>query len=106
MKAKIAALVVALAAVAPSAWAAEAEDPVGDLAQITGLSERKVQMIVGNRSSFAEYPYTYQRSLEKFVDAVGEVRYQMLISGHPVELQDEQGRTITFQIRDSKLVTL
>ena len=106
MKAKIAALVVALATVAPSAWSAEAEDPVGDLAQITGLSERKVQMIVGNRSSFAEYPYTYQRSLEKFVDAVGEVRYQMLISGHPVELQDEQGRTITFQIRDSKLVTL
>ena len=104
MKAKIAALVVALAAVAPSAWAQE--DPVGDLAQITGLSERKVQMIVGNRSSFAEYPYTYQRSLEKFVDAVGEVRYQMLISGQPVELQDEQGRKIVFQIRDSKLVTL
>ena len=104
MKAKIAALVVALAAVAPSAWAQE--DPVGDLAQITGLSERKVQMIVGNRSSFAEYPYTYQRSLEKFVDAVGEVRYQMLISGQPVELQDDQGRKIVFQIRDSKLVTL
>lgn len=104
MKAKIAALVVALAAVAPSAWAQE--DPIGDLAQITGLSERKVQMIVGNRSSFAEYPYTYQRSLEKFVDAVGEVRYQMLISGQPVELQDEQGRKIVFQIRDSKLVTL
>lgn len=104
MKAKIAALVVALAAVAPSAWAQE--DPVGDLAQITGLSERKVQMIVGNRTSFAEYPYTYQRSLEKFVDAVGEVRYQMLISGQPVELQDDQGRTIVFQIRDSKLVTL
>lgn len=104
MKAKIAALVVALAAVAPSAWAQE--DPVGDLAQITGLSERKVQMIIGNRSSFAEYPYTYQRSLEKFVDAVGEVRYQMLISGQPVELQDEQGRKIVFQIRDSKLVAL
>lgn len=104
MKAKIAALVVALAAVAPSAWAQE--DPVGDLAQITGLSERKVQMIIGNRSSFAEYPYTYQRSLEKFVDAVGEVRYQMLISGQPVELQDEQGRKIVFQIRESKLVTL
>ena len=106
MKAKIAALVVALAAVAPSAWAAEEEDPVGDLAQITGLSERKVQMIVGNRTSFAEYPYTYQRSLEKFVDAVGEVRYQMLISGQPVDFQDDQGRTITFQIRNSKLVVL
>jgi hypothetical protein len=106
MKAKIAALVVALAAVAPSAWAQESEDPVGDLAQITGLSERKVQMILGNRTSFAEYPYTYQRSLEKFVDAVGEVRYEMLISGQPVELQDEQGRKIVFQIRDSKLVTL
>ena len=104
MKAKIAALAVALAAIAPSAWAQE--DPVGDLAQITGLSERKVQMIIGNRSSFAEYPYTYQRSLEKFVDAVGEVRYQMLISGQPVELQDEQGRKIVFQIRDSKLVSL
>ena len=97
---------IALATVAPAAWAAEEEDPIGDLAQITGLSERKVQMIVGNRSSFAEYPYTYQRSLEKFVDAVGEVRYQMLISGHPVQLQDDQGRTITFQIRNSRLVAL
>jgi len=106
MKAKIAALVVALATVAPAAWAAEEEDPVGDLAQITGLSERKVQMIVGNRSSFAEYPYTYQRSLEKFVDAVGEVRYQMLISGQPIELQDDQGRNVVFQIRESKLVEL
>ena len=106
MKAKIAALVVALAAVAPSAWAAEEEDPVGDLAQITGLSERKVQMIVGNRTSFAEYPYTYQRPPEKLVDAVGEVRYQMLISGQPVDFQDDQGRTITFQIRNSKLVVL
>ena len=106
MKAKIAALVVALATVAPAAWAAEEEDPVGDLAQITGLSERKVQMIVGNRSSFAEYPYTYQRSLEKFVDAVGEVRYQMLIGGQPIELQDDQGRNVVFQIRQSKLVKL
>lgn len=105
MKAKIAFIALALAASMP-AWAEQSKDPIGDLAQVTGLSERKVQMIVGNRSSFAEYPYTYQRSLEKFVDAVGEVRYQMLISGHPVELQDEQGRTITFQIRDSKLVAL
>jgi hypothetical protein len=104
MKAKIAALVVALATIAPSAFAQE--NPVGDLAQITGLSERKVQMILGNRTSFAEYPYTYQRSLEKFVDAVGEVRYEHLISGDPVELQDSQGRRIVFQIRDNKLVKL
>ena len=104
MKAKIACIALAMAVVAPT-WAAE-QDPVSDLSQITGLSERKVQMIVGNRSSFAEYPYTYQRSLEKFVDAVGEVRYQMLISGQPIELQDEQGQKVVFQIRESKLVKL
>ncbi|MBF6022516.1 hypothetical protein [Lysobacter niastensis] len=104
MKAKIAVLVFALAAVAPSAWAQE--DPLGELSQITGLSERKVQMILGNRTSFAEYPYTYQRSLEKFVDAVGEVRYEQLMSGQPVELQSADGRRIVFQIRDRELTTL
>ena len=73
MKAKIAFIALALAASMP-AWAEQSKDPIGDLAQATGLSERKVQMIVGNRTAFAEYPYTYDRALKKFVGAIGEVR--------------------------------
>ncbi|MFC3550917.1 hypothetical protein ACFOLC_07780 [Lysobacter cavernae] len=96
MKAKIACIALAMAAAAP-VWAAE--DPVGDLAQITGLSERKVQMILGNRTAFAEYTYTYDRSLKKFVAAVGKDNYRRLLDGEEVAIRDVQGRTWVVQIK-------
>ena len=74
MKAKIAFIALAMAATMP-AWAA---DPVGDLSKVTGLSERKVQMLLGNRTAFAEYPYTYDRSLRKFVGTVGKDNYDVI----------------------------
>jgi len=97
MKAKIAFIALAMAVTAP-AWAA---DPVGDLSKITGLTERKVQMIVGNRTAFAEYPYTYDRALEKFVSAVGKENYNRLMEGEAVALQDAKGNEYIVQI-DSK----
>ncbi|HEY1141447.1 MAG TPA: hypothetical protein VGE88_14770, partial [Lysobacter sp.] len=84
MKAKIAFIALAMAVTAP-AWAA---DPVGDLSKITGLSERKVTMIVGNRTAFAEYPYTYDRAYKKFVAAIGRDNYDRLMDGEAVALQD------------------
>lgn len=78
------ALVVALLA-AP--FSAQAGDTIQQLSEHTGLSERKVQMILGNRTSFAEYPYTYQRSVEKFRSALGEENYQRLMNGQSVVLQ-------------------
>ncbi len=103
MKAKIACIALAMAVVAP-AWAAE--DPIGDLSDITGLSERKVQMILGVRSSFAEYPYTYQRSLEKFVSAVGKENYEDLMRGESIALRDRDGREVVIQIHRDDLNAL
>lgn len=78
MNIRLALLTAALMAV--SAPALAADDPCKQLAQETGLSERKINMILGNRTSFAEYPYTYQRSVEKLREAIGEGRYDHLMN--------------------------
>lgn len=83
------ALVVALLA-AP--FSAQAGDTIQQLSEHTGLSERRVQMILGNRTSFAEYPYTYQRSLEQFRHALGEENYRRLMEGQSVVLQNTPDR--------------
>lgn len=85
MKAKIAGMVIALAAMAP---AHAGSNDIKALADYTGLSERKVQMILGCHTCFAEYAYTYQRSLEKFRKALGEENYELLIAGQPVLLDN------------------
>lgn len=85
MKAKIAGMVIALAALAP-AYAGSNDIKV--LAEYTGLSERKVKMILGCHTCHAEYTYTYQRSLEKFKQALGDENYERLISGQPVLLDN------------------
>ncbi|MDR0183000.1 hypothetical protein [Lysobacter arvi] len=94
MKGKIALIALAMAVAAP-AWAA---DPVGDLSKITGLSERKVTMIVGNRTAFAEYPYTYDRAYKKFVAAIGKDNYDRLMDGEAVALHDDAGNEYLVQI--------
>ncbi|WP_448674533.1 hypothetical protein [Pseudoxanthomonas mexicana] len=83
------ALVVALLS-AP--FSAQAGDTIRQLSKHTGLSERRVQMILGNRTSFAEYPYTYQRSVEQFRHALGEENYQRLMNGQAVVLQSAPDR--------------
>ncbi|MFD0739262.1 hypothetical protein ACFQZQ_08225 [Lysobacter koreensis] len=85
MKAKIAGLLLAIAAAAP---AYAADNVVEQLAHDSGLSVRKVQMILGNRTSFAEYPYTYQRSLEKFQARIGKENYNQLMAGQPIKLRN------------------
>lgn len=100
MKAKIAFIALAMAVAAP-AWAGD--DPVGDLSKITGLTERKVTMIVGNRTAFAEYPYTYDRALRKFVASVGRENYDRLMNGEAVALRDTQGNEYIVQI-DHKML--
>ena len=94
MKAKIAFIALAMAVTAP-AWAA---DPVGDLSRITGLSERKITMVLGNRTAFAEYPYTYDRALDKFVAAVGKDNYNRLMEGEAIALKDAKGNEYIVQI--------
>lgn len=78
MNVRLTCLAVALMAVSAPAFAGD--DPCKVLAQETGLSERKVQMILGTRTSFAEYPYTYDRSVAKLRRAIGEGRYDQLMN--------------------------
>lgn len=99
MKAKLAALVVAIAAVAP---AYAADNVVEQLAEDSGLSVRKVQMILGNRTAFAEYPYTYQRSLEKFQAAIGKDNYHRLMAGQPIKLSNGAEVTRTLVAKADK----
>lgn len=85
MKAQIAGMLVALAAMAP----AHAErNEIRALAEQTGLSERQVRMIVGCRTCYAGYTHTYERSLTKFKKAIGEENYEQLMAGQPVVLEN------------------
>ena len=102
MKLQIATLTLAAVAAFP-AWAGN--DPVTELSDITGLSERKVQMILGNRTAFAEYRYTYDRSLEKFTEAVGRENMKRLMDGESVVLRDRAGREVVVQLTRGRAAT-
>jgi hypothetical protein len=86
MKTTFAALALAVAALSP-AHAGDYAD-IKKLAEASDLSVRKVQMVLGTRTAFAEYPYTYQRSLEKLQVAIGKENYQRLMAGQAIELED------------------
>src|SRR5688500_7441624 len=77
MNFRLALLAASLAAMSAPAFAGD--DPCSQLARETGLSERKINMILGNRTSFAEYRYTYERSVEKLRESIGEGRYDQLM---------------------------
>lgn len=85
MKLKIAVLAFAMVATFP-AYAGDKD--IQDLAAYTGMSERKVKMILGTRTAYAEYPYTYERYKTRFVRTLGKDNYQRLISGEPVRLSN------------------
>lgn len=72
--------IIAAALMAVTAPALAGDNPCRQLARQTGLSERKISMILGTRTSFAEYPYTYDRSVAKLRRAIGENRYDHLMN--------------------------
>ena len=82
MKSRIALLALAMAAAAP----AVAGDLVAQLADRTGLNERQVSMIIGNRTPYAEYRTNYGRALAQFKRALGAERADELIAGRTVVL--------------------
>lgn len=81
------ACVLALTAALP---AHAGDDVIELLAAETGLKERRVQMVLGTRSSFAEYVYTFGRSEQQFIRALGKERYRQLINGEPITLRSGQ----------------
>lgn len=86
MKTKIAGVVIAIFAITAMTPAHAGSKDIEQLAAYTGLSERKVQMILGCHTCYAEYSYTYQRSLAKFQKALGREHYNQLMSGQPIRL--------------------
>lgn len=85
MKTRTALLALALAIAAP-AFAAESQ--VEQLSQETGLSERSIRMLVGNRTPYAEYRYAYNRSLDKFTQALGKERAARFLAGETITLNN------------------
>ena len=77
MNIRLACLAVALMAVSAPSMAGE---NTKRLAQETGLTERQVQMVLGNRTPFAEYRTSYQHSVEKMVAVIGPARYNEMIN--------------------------
>lgn len=96
-----------LAAIAAPAAAQEIQDlapvaapateqpvTVKDLAAETGLSENRVRMVVGPRTSHAEYRITFARSQRQFKNALGEERYNDLMAGRRIELRNQKSAAV------------
>jgi len=83
MKTITALILLAMAATTP----AYAADMVEVLAEETGLSERQVKMIVGNRTPFIEHRNSYGRSLAQFKRALGKELAEQLIAGETIVLE-------------------
>jgi hypothetical protein len=102
MNIRLASLAVALMVAAAPAFAGD--NPCKKLADETGLTERKVNMILGSRTSFAEYPYTYQRSVDKLRKAIGEGRYDQLMNGGTLisATNDDKARALLAALEENR----
>ena len=98
MNIRLALLAATMAAMSAPAFAGD--DPCAQLARETGLSERKVNMILGTRTSFAEYPYTYERSVAKLRKAIGTARYDQLMNGELVAAPPDARATALLVVLD------
>ena len=67
---------------------------VKQLAAETGLTENRVRMVVGPHSGYAEYRVTFNRSQRQFRNALGEERYNDLMAGRRIQLDDQQASSL------------
>ncbi len=91
-------LTMCLLLIATSPGAAFAVAPVAklsDLATVTGLTERQVQMVVGAHTAYPEYLTSYDWARRKFVHALGEQRYNDLMAGREIVLDNGQRLALT-----------
>jgi hypothetical protein len=63
---------------------------ISDLAAMTGLTERQVQMVVGAHTAYAEYLTTYDWARRRFISKLGEERYDDLMAGRVILLDNGQ----------------
>ena len=83
-----------LAPIPISGHAATQEITVKELADYTGLSERNVAMVVGARTPYAEYRTSFDRVERQFKRALGEERYNDLMAGRRIQLDDQQASSL------------
>ena len=67
---------------------------VEQLADETGLTPRRVRMVVGARSGYAEYRVTFDRAQKQFRNALGQERYNDLMAGRRIELYHQKAATV------------
>lgn len=63
---------------------------VRQLADETGLTPQRVRMVVGARSGYAEYRVNFDRVQKQFRNALGEERYNDLMTGRRIELYNQR----------------
>ena len=80
-----------LIACAPGlAAAASPAANIRDLAAASGLTERQVQMVIGAHTAYAEYRTSYDWARQRFVKALGKDRYDELMAGREIVLDNGQ----------------
>jgi len=94
------ALFALIAGLSPLAASAGDVVEVKALAEISGLSQRQVSMLLHARTPHAESRYAFERIEEKFVRAVGEEQYRDMLAGKPVRFEREvDGRKVAYVVR-------
>ena len=88
-------LLAALPLAATAAPPGHATD-IDDLADITGLTPRLVQMVVGNPTAYAEYLTQYDFARHRMQQVLGSQRFEELIAGRPIRLDD--GRRVAIEV--------
>ncbi|OZB58257.1 MAG: hypothetical protein B7X39_17700 [Lysobacterales bacterium 14-68-21] len=76
------------------------------LARASGLTERQVQMVLGNRTAFAEYRANYDAVDRRFQTAVGPQLYRHLKSDAPLTRQQIESLVAMMQARDDEAQAL
>ena len=85
-----------LAAAPLTASAGTPRTDINDLAQVTGLSPRLVQMVVGAPTAYAEYLTQYDWARHRMQHVLGAQRFEDLIAGRAIRLDD--GRMVAIEV--------
>ena len=69
---------------------------IDDLARLTGLTPRMVQMVVGNPTAYAEYLTQYDWARHRMQQVLGAQRFDDLVAGRAIRLDD--GRMVAIEV--------
>ena len=83
-------LCAVLAALPGAAIASDGNLQVRDLAAATGLTRSEVKMVLGARTPYFEYLTSYARAQRRLEQALGKQRYDDLMAGREIVLENGQ----------------